>query len=153
MNLTTDRSANVSGESRNTAVVKSFFTETHEGQLESAFHRYAHPDLAWSFGSGRDDSLQFVIPWAGRTYKGHDGYVSLFSMLFAEFENVVFETRRFTDAGEAVSVEGYFLLRQRRTGKFASADWLARVDMRKHRIGGGQLYWNTYALAAARVEV
>lgn len=153
MNATTDRRGGLDIDSRNTAVVKSFLAATYQGQLDSAFDRYAQPDLAWVVGTDKDDTLRFVIPWAGCTHKGHDGFVAFFRMLFSEFESLTFEAHRFTDAGDAVFVEGYCLLRHRETGKLASGDWLARVDMKERRIAGGQLYVNTFAIAAARVQV
>lgn len=62
----------------------------------------------------------------------------------------MFEARRYHDTGEVVFVEGYFKFRHRRTGKIAEAEWVMRFDMRDGRISGGQIYENTYALAAAR---
>lgn len=153
MSATTERRGDLDRDSCNTTVVKSFLAATYEGQLESAFDRYAQPDLAWIVGTDKDDTLRFVIPWAGCTHKGHDGFVACFRMLFSEFENLTFEAHRFTDIGDAVFVEGYSLLRHRETGKLASSDWFARVDMKERRIAGGQLYVNTFAIAAARVEV
>ena len=153
MSAMTERHGDLDRDSWNTAVVKSFLAETYQGQLESACDRYAHSDLAWVVGTDKDDTLRFVIPWAGCKHKGHDGFAAFFRMLSAEFENLTFEAHRFTDIGDAVFVEGYSLLRHRETGKLASGDWLARVDMRERRIAGGQLYVNTFAIAAARVEV
>jgi uncharacterized protein len=103
-------------------------------------------------GSANNAELQAVIPWAGHELSGKDGYLRLTELLFSEFEPIVFRAVRYTDAGAMVFVEGHFTFRHRHTGKIADSDWIARFDMKNHRIVGGQFFENTAAIAAARKD-
>ena len=135
----------------NIDTVKGFFAAQYAGDFDKAFQQYALPNFQWIVASADNDSLREAIPWAGYTHRGKEGYVRLVTLLFSEFEPLIFEQQRYTDAGDRVFVEGHFQFRHRETGKLADSDWVARFDMQDGRILGGQFYENTAAVAAARL--
>jgi uncharacterized protein len=135
----------------NIEIVKAFFAAQYAGDFDRAFQEYVHPEFTWIVGSARNTDLQAAIPWAGHELSGKAGYLRLTNLLFSEFEPVVFQPNRYTDAGSMVFVEGHFTFRHRRTGKIADSDWIARFDMEEGRIAGGQFFENTAAVAAARI--
>ena len=94
--------------------------------------------------------LTAAIPWAGRRLQGAAGYKELTGQFFGKYEPLEFDARRFHDAGEVVFAEGHFRFRHRGTGRIAEAEFAMRFDMRDGRISGGQIYKNTYGVAAAR---
>jgi ketosteroid isomerase-like protein len=131
-------------------VARLFLEAIYANDFERAFAEYAHPSYRFVVSSLANPDLTAAIPWAGRVHVGRDGYQELTRQLFAEFEPVSFEARRFTATAERVFVEGHFTFRHRLTAKIADSDWLARFDFADGRIVGGQFYENTYAIAAAR---
>ena len=137
----------------NTETVQKFLEAQYAGEFDHAFQDYAHSNFQWVVSSNSNENLRAVIPWAGYTHKGKEGYVRLVTLLFSEFEALEFEPRRYTDAGDRVFVEGHFTFRHRETGKIADSDWIARFDMDAGRITGGQFYENTAGVAAARQTV
>lgn len=137
-------------DSINIQTVQQFFTAQYAGDFDKAFGEYATPDFKWIVASANNQALKSVIPWAGYTHQGKEGYINLTSLLFAEFEPLEFEQHRYTDAGDRVFVEGHFMFRHRVTGLLADSDWVARFDMRDGRISGGQFFENTAGVAQAR---
>lgn len=138
-------------DTQNIKIVKNFFEAQYAGDYDRAFREYAQPDFQWIVSSADNDDLRKMIPWAGHTLKGEDGYKRLTELLFSEFEVLGFEQKRYTDAKDQVFVEGHFRFRHRETGKIADSDWLARFEMAKGRICGGQFYENTAGVAQARM--
>jgi ketosteroid isomerase-like protein len=137
-------------DSHNTEIARQFFELIYAGDYDRAFSDCAHSDYRFVVGSSGNASLQAAIPWAGYTHEGREGYIALMNMIFSEFEPLSFETRRYSDTGDTVFVEGHFSFRHRATGKIADSDWVVRFDMKNGRMAGGQFYENTYAIAAAR---
>jgi ketosteroid isomerase-like protein len=109
-----------------------------------------HPDFRFVVSCACNDDLRAAIPWAGHEHKGREGYQRLTTLLFSEYELLTFETKRFTEPGSQVFVEGHFRLRHRETAKIADSDFLARLEMRDGKIVCGQMYENTAAVADAR---
>lgn len=138
-------------EQSNVAAVQGFLDSQYAGDFDTAFGRYAHADFTWIVSTADSDDLRAAIPWAGYAHHGKEGYITLTTMLFSEFEALEFSPAKFTDTGEAVYVEGRFVFRHRETAKIAKSDFIARFDMRDHRVIGGQFYENTAAVAAARI--
>lgn len=134
----------------NIETVQKFLEAQYAGEFDHAFQSYAQPNFQWVVASRNNETLRAVIPWAGYTHHGKEGYVRLVTLLFSEFEALEFEPSRYTDAGDRVFVEGHFTFRHRQTGKIADSDWIARFDMEAGRIAGGQFYENTAGVAAAR---
>ena len=132
--------------------VQKFLELQYAGEFDQAFQAYASPHFQWTVSSGGNEALRAVIPWAGYTHQGKDGYIRLVTLLFSEFEALEFEPNRYTDGGDRVFVEGHFTFRHRKTGKIADSDWIARFDMDAGRIKGGQFYENTAGVAAARQD-
>lgn len=134
----------------NIKAVKSFLEAQYQGDFDTAFGSYAHPDFTWVVSTAANDDLRASIPWAGYEHKGKEGYIRLTTLLFSEFEPLEFTPQKFTDAGDSVYVEGRFVFRHRETAKIAVSDFISRFDMRDGRIAGGQFYENTAAIAEAR---
>ena len=134
----------------NTQIVQDFLAAQYAGEFDRAFKDYAHPNFQWIVGSENNEALRAVIPWAGYTHQGKDGYIRLTTLLFSEFEALNFEPQHYTDAGDRVYVEGHFTFRHLKTGKIADSDWIARFDLKGDRISGGQFYENTAGVAQAR---
>lgn len=139
-------------ETPNIEAVKGFLEAQYNGDFDTAFSEFAQPGFSWVVSTAGNDGLRAVIPWAGYSHQGKEGYIRLTTMLFSEFEALEFNPIKFTDAGESVFVEGRFVFRHRETTKIAVSDFLSRFDMRDERIIGGQFYENTAAIAAARVD-
>ena len=137
-------------DSANVQAVRGFLTAQYAGDFETAFRDFALPDFRWIVSTADNDDLRAVIPWAGYSHDGKEGYVHLTNCLFSEFEALEFNPSRFTDAGDMVFVEGRFVFRHRKTAKIAVSDFVSRFDMRDGRIAGGQFYENTAAIADAR---
>ena len=97
-----------------------------------------------------NDDLRAAFPWAGHEHKRREGYQRLTTLLFSEYELLTFETKRFTEPGSQVFVEGHFRLRHRETAKIADSDFLARFEMRNAKIVRRQMYENMAAVAGAR---
>ena len=138
-------------EQNNIAAVKGFLAAQYAGDFDTAFGDFAHADFTWIVGAANSETLRAAIPWAGYEHHGKEGYITLTTLLFSEFEALDFATRTFTDTGEAVYVEGRFVFRHRETAKIAESDFMARFDMRDHRVSGGQFYEDTAAVASARI--
>lgn len=134
----------------NVTAVKGFLDAQYAGDFDKAFGDFAHVHFTWVVSTANNDALRAAIPWAGYEHKGKEGYIRLTTLLFSEFEALEFSPSRFTDAGDAVFVEGRFVFRHRETTELAVSDFIARFDMRDGRIAGGQFYENTAAVAAAR---
>lgn len=134
----------------NVEVVQAFLAAQYAGEFDRGFASYVNPEFTWVVGTDNNAELRQAIPWAGHRHNGKAGYMQLTQMLFSEFEVLGFEPSKFTDAGDAVYVEGHFKFRHRETGKVADSDWLSRFDMKNGRISSGQFYENTQAVAAAR---
>lgn len=117
---------------------------------DRAFKDYAHSSFHWIVGSGNNEALRRVIPWAGHVHQGKEGYIRLTTLIFSEFEVLEFIAQRYTDAGDRVLVEGHFTFRHHKTSKIADSDWIARFDIQDSRISGGQFYENTAGVAEAR---
>lgn len=136
----------------NSEVVKKFLAAQYAGDIDAAFDNYASPSFTWVTGSSNNDELKAQIPWAGYTHHGKEGYKKLTSMLYGEFESLKFETKRFTEGGERVFVEGNFVFKHLNTGKVVDSDFLAVFELVDGRITGGQFYENTAGVAAARMK-
>lgn len=135
----------------NITTARNFFKAQYEGDFDTAFREYAHADFRFVVASANNDDLRGAIPWAGYEHRGREGYERLMSLLFSEYEPLEFDTRRFSDTGDQVFVEGHFLFRHRETAKIADSDFIARFEMRDGKIAGGQFYENTAAVATARL--
>lgn len=135
----------------NIQTARRFFEAQYVGDFETAFRDYVQPEFRFVVSSAENDELRANILWAGFEHVGRQGYETLMSLLFSEFEPLEFETQRFSDTGEQVFVEGHFTFRHRETGKIAKSDFISRFEMRDGKIAGGQFYENTLGVAAARI--
>ena len=135
----------------NIEIVQEFFQAQYEGDFDRAFDNYAHPNFQWIVGSQDNEALRNLIPWAGYTHHGKEGYIRLTSLLFSEFEVINFTPERYTQGGDRVFVEGHFSFRHNQTKKVVNSDWLARFDIQDDHILGGQFYENTAGVAQARI--
>ncbi len=137
----------------NITAARGFFKAQYEGDFETAFRNYVHPDFRFVVSSANNEELRAAIPWAGYDHHGREGYERLTSLLFSEYEPLEFDTIRFSDTGDQVFVEGHFVFRHRETARIADSDFIARFEMRDGKIAGGQFYENTAGVAAARLAV
>ncbi|MEN2975951.1 nuclear transport factor 2 family protein [Tistrella bauzanensis] len=134
----------------NIEAAKGFFAAQRSGDMDDAFSNYVHPDFRFVVSCVCNDDLRAAIPWAGYEHRGREGYQRLTTLLLSEYELLAYETKRFTDAGGQVFIEGHFRLRHRETAKIADSDLLARFEMRDGKIVCGQMYINTAAVVEAR---
>ena len=135
----------------NTDIVKAFLALQYEGEIEEAFQNYATENFSWVVSTQENKELTAVIPWAGFTLKGLEGYNFLTSFLFGEFEALIYEPREFYEINDKVFMVGYFKFKHHKTGKLAESDFVGLFNMKEGRIEGGQFFENTYAVAAARL--
>lgn len=135
----------------NILAAKGFFKSQYEGDCETAFSQYAHPDFRFGVSSRDNDDLRSVIPWAGYWHKGRSGYETLTALLFGEYEPLEFDTTRFTDTGDQVFVEGHLVFHHRKTGKIADSDFIARFEMKDGKVSGGQFFEDTAAVMLATI--
>ena len=137
-------------DSHNIATVKAFLKAQFAGEAERGFHDYASPSFNWTVASRDSPDLTAAIPWAGFTLKGAEGYKNLMDLLFGEFEPLEFKPSAFYDAKEVVFVMGTLAFKHRKTEKIARSDFVSRFDIFEGKVGGGQMYEDTYAFASAR---
>lgn len=136
----------------NSEAVRQFLQLQYEGKIDEAFSGYALEGFTWTVGSKNNQALADAIPWAGYEHKGLNGYTDLVTLLFGEYEPLVFDVEHYYDVENTVFAVGHFQFRHRETGKVADSDFIGRFDMKEGKIAGGQFYENTYAVAAGRIS-
>ncbi|MEO1050737.1 MAG: nuclear transport factor 2 family protein [Bacteroidota bacterium] len=136
----------------NIETVQGFLDLQYQGKIDEAFASHADKNFSWIVGSRANEELTKAIPWAGYNHKGLEGYKTLVSLLFGEYDAEVFEVHQYHEVNDQVFAVGHFRFKHKETGKIADSDFIGRFEMKQGKIAGGQFYENTHAVAAGRIK-